>query len=419
LPIADSRYHEPGTGTPADKTNRFLYQGKEWQTSLALNLYDFHARQYDPATGRFTGVDPKADIMPYMGTYAGMMNNPTFYTDPDGECPICVIMLVGAIVNVGIQAASGNINSFGDFASFFVAGAVGGLGYAVGGPMLGGALLGAGNGLASGGGWKGALIGAGIGAIAGGVFQAAGPLADKAVQGIAGPVLSKGLQIGIQGGLAGFAAGTSGGLFTGQSLGESLKMGAKGAGIGFGLGFVGGGISGYVQARNAGFNPWTGQRVSGGTSLDQMTAKGAPSLGDQKPVAPSELPKPTTTISSNHSTLQGTTLQRGDFAGKGLHSKVLTTSFKQLQSKFKHASDFGVNGNFNKSNAINFNSKINQHINSPGVQAIQGTYRGQQVIHFVNPSTGLNIISTPTGQFISGWQLNQSQLWNVLNRGSL
>jgi len=100
LPISSNSHEELG-----NKTNRFLYQGKEWQTSLALNLYDFHARQYDPATGRFTGVDPKADIMPYMGTYAGMMNNPTFYTDPDGECPICPF-LIAAAWGAGIGGAA-------------------------------------------------------------------------------------------------------------------------------------------------------------------------------------------------------------------------------------------------------------------------------------------------------------------------
>jgi len=60
LPISGTRYQEPGTGTPTDKTNRFLYQGKEWQTALALNPYNFHSRhgstlRNDPTTGSYFG----------------------------------------------------------------------------------------------------------------------------------------------------------------------------------------------------------------------------------------------------------------------------------------------------------------------------------------------------------------------------
>jgi len=100
-------------------------------------------------------------------------------------------------------------------------------------------------------------------------------------------------------------------------------------------------------------------------------------------------------------------------------SNVLLNSTKQLQSKFKHASDFGVTGPANKANLSRFSSALNQHINSPGVKAIQGTYRGNPVTHHLDPSTGLNVMSDSAGNFISGWKLNPAQLQNVLTRGSL
>ncbi len=100
-------------------------------------------------------------------------------------------------------------------------------------------------------------------------------------------------------------------------------------------------------------------------------------------------------------------------------SNVLLNTSRQLQAKFKHAGDFGVVGNYSKANAGKFSSAINQHINSAGVQTIQGTYRGQSVIHYVNPNTGLNVISSPSGQLISGWKLNPAQLQNVLKHGGL
>src|SRR5690606_20859124 len=123
----------------------------------------------------------------------------------------------------------------------------------------------------------------------------------------------------------------------------------------------------------------------------------------------------------------GTVLVASIFFSKGRSSKVaaktgsnvLLNTSRQLQAKFKHAGDFGVVGNYSKANASKFSSAINQHINSAGVQTINGTYRGQSVIHYVNPNTGLNVISSPTGQFISGWKLNPAQLQNVLKHGGL
>lgn len=100
-------------------------------------------------------------------------------------------------------------------------------------------------------------------------------------------------------------------------------------------------------------------------------------------------------------------------------SKILSSTPKQLQKKFNHASDFGVSGNYNKANAANYSSAINQHINSSGVKVIQGTYRGNPATHYINPQNGLNVISSPSGNFVSGWKLNTQQLQNVVSRGKL
>lgn len=69
-------------------------------------------------------------------------------------------------------------------------------------------------------------------------------------------------------------------------------------------------------------------------------------------------------------------------------SQVLLRSSGQLQSKFKHAADLGVPGNYSKANAARFSAAINQHINAAGTRAIQGTYRGEAVTHYLDPSTG-------------------------------
>lgn len=61
--------------------NNYLHQGKKLQPELGLELYDFHARQYDPQIGRFWGIDP-ADQFP--NGYTGMGNDPANMIDPSG-----------------------------------------------------------------------------------------------------------------------------------------------------------------------------------------------------------------------------------------------------------------------------------------------------------------------------------------------
>ena len=108
-------------------------------------------------------------------------------------------------------------------------------------------------------------------------------------------------------------------------------------------------------------------------------------------------------------------------AEKGGYCKILNFTAKQLQSKFKHAEDFGVMGNYSRSKASEFSAAINQHINASGTQIIQGAYRNSNnlVTYYLNPATGLNVIATRTGQFISGAKLSTSQISDIMTKGFL
>jgi RHS repeat-associated protein len=61
-----------------------LYQGKELQDELDLNLYDFEWRQYDAIVGRTLNIDPHADNYFDFSPYSWAGNNPVIMIDPDG-----------------------------------------------------------------------------------------------------------------------------------------------------------------------------------------------------------------------------------------------------------------------------------------------------------------------------------------------
>ncbi|MCP4080714.1 MAG: hypothetical protein GY743_10735 [Planctomycetaceae bacterium] len=91
----------------------------------------------------------------------------------------------------------------------------------------------------------------------------------------------------------------------------------------------------------------------------------------------------------------------------------------RLQHAFKHADDFGVSGNWNNANGQTFRNALETHIDAPGTSPYPGTYRGQSVVHHLDPQTGLNVIVSQSGELVSGWQLSADQLRHVLANGKL
>lgn len=91
---------------------------------------------------------------------------------------------------------------------------------------------------------------------------------------------------------------------------------------------------------------------------------------------------------------------------------------KQLQKKFKHAKNFGILGDYNTAKRDLFQRKLVEHMRS--THARLGTYRGNEVYHYFNPDTKLNVMVNPkTNKFISGWLLEGEQLENMIRGGSL
>jgi len=288
----------------AGVVGRYKFNGQEYDSETGL--YNYGARLYDPAIGRFVSADP---VMVGIGApqtfnrYSYALNNPMGYIDPSGHFPFAPILVgaaVGAIVG-GIWAGVTGHNVLE--------------GLAIG--AVSGAALGSGNafieayGIKSGAGMAAVYgaTGAGSGALNAGVHHgniAAGAIAGGAL-GVLGsttptylPILDDGWPAAAQvsanriltASASGAVLGGAEAAMSGGNIGEGARRGAEAGAmggtfnlaVGLGVGFYSSGWRGPTSIdRRAGAiyfeNALPGTKAYPGVSIGGIITAGPDQLG--------------------------------------------------------------------------------------------------------------------------------------------
>ena len=111
--VEETNHYYPfgGVFTNTRNAQPYKYNGKELDTKKGLNWYDYGARMYDAALGRWHVVDPLAEKYSSVSPYNYCMNNPVNAIDSNGEKIVFVNGFLGFGSPTGGSAYWGGTNS--------------------------------------------------------------------------------------------------------------------------------------------------------------------------------------------------------------------------------------------------------------------------------------------------------------------
>ena len=105
-----------GLFTASTSVQPFKYNGKELDRKSGLDWYDYGARHYDVAIGRFTTVDPMIDKYYPLTPYGYCGGNPICHRDEEGKFINNIVgFFIGGGVDLGIQVAADLVSGNGAF----------------------------------------------------------------------------------------------------------------------------------------------------------------------------------------------------------------------------------------------------------------------------------------------------------------
>ncbi|TAE58470.1 MAG: hypothetical protein EAZ76_02010 [Nostocales cyanobacterium] len=120
---------------------RYLFTGREFDQEIGL--YYYRARYYDQATGRFLSEDPIGFDGGDANLYRYVFNDPIRLSDPTGESPFILLIVLGGVINGATEALFSDCPEEA-FIKGFLSGAIGtGVGLLFSNPVVGGVASGA------------------------------------------------------------------------------------------------------------------------------------------------------------------------------------------------------------------------------------------------------------------------------------
>ncbi len=97
---------------------------------------------------------------------------------------------------------------------------------------------------------------------------------------------------------------------------------------------------------------------------------------------------------------------------------VIKFTEKQLQKKFKHAKRFGINSQWSKNAAKEYQQAILKFVNNKSTEVMRAFYRKKAATIYINKTTRLFVVKI-NGMYRTGWRLEEAQMKGFLRSGNL